>query len=40
LWQHEIDHLNGILAVDRAASSRDLITRDQWLRLRGGGKRG
>lgn len=31
LLQHEIDHLDGILAVDRARSARDLATRSQWL---------
>jgi peptide deformylase len=34
LVQHEMDHLDGILAVDRAASSRDLATREEFLRLR------
>lgn len=29
LLQHEIDHLNGILAVDRAVSSRHIILRSQ-----------
>jgi len=32
LLQHEIDHLEGILAVDRASSPRDFMTRDEWLR--------
>ncbi|MBI4889014.1 MAG: peptide deformylase [Acidobacteria bacterium] len=31
LIQHEMDHLDGILAVDRAPSTA-LATRDQWLR--------
>ncbi len=34
LVQHEMDHLDGILAVDRAASSHDLATREEFLRLR------
>jgi len=32
LIQHEMDHLDGILAVDHARSSRDLMTRSEWLR--------
>jgi peptide deformylase len=32
LLQHEIDHLDGILATDRAGSSHDLMTRQEWLR--------
>jgi peptide deformylase len=32
LIQHEMDHLDGVLAVDHAASSRDLMTRREWLR--------
>jgi peptide deformylase len=32
LLQHEIDHLDGVLATDRAASQRDLSTRDEWKR--------
>ena len=32
LIQHEMDHLEGILAVDRAESSLDLATRDEFLR--------
>lgn len=34
LIQHEMDHLDGILAVDRAASTRDLATREEYLRQR------
>ncbi|PWB72113.1 formylmethionine deformylase [candidate division GN15 bacterium] len=34
LLQHEIDHLDGILACDRALSARDFVTRDEWLRQR------
>ena len=32
LLQHEIDHLDGILAVDRAVSPHALMTRAEWLR--------
>jgi len=32
LVQHEMDHLDGVLAVDRAASPFDLATREEWLR--------
>lgn len=32
LIQHEMDHLDGVLAVDHARSSRDLMTRREWLR--------
>ncbi len=32
LLQHEIDHLDGILAVDRAVDARALCTRAEWLR--------
>jgi peptide deformylase len=32
LLQHEIDHLDGILAVDRAVDRESLITREEWLR--------
>jgi peptide deformylase len=33
LVQHEMDHLDGILAVDRMASPRALCTRAEWERL-------
>lgn len=36
LLQHEIDHLDGILATDRALSPRALCTREEWLRSRKG----
>jgi len=38
LLQHEIDHLDGILATDRALSLRAFCTREEWLRgqARGG----
>lgn len=32
LLQHEMDHLDGILAVDRAAGPAAFSTRDEWLR--------
>lgn len=35
LIQHEMDHLDGVLAVDHARSSRDLMTRREWLRQTG-----
>ena len=35
LIQHEMDHLDGILAVDRAIGPNGLATRDQWKRLVG-----
>ena len=34
LLQHEIDHLDGVLAVDRAVSVRDFMTRSEWERQR------
>jgi peptide deformylase len=33
LIQHEMDHLDGILAVDRAIGPNGLATREQWARL-------
>lgn len=32
LIQHEMDHLDGVLAVDHAKTSRDLMTREEFLR--------
>lgn len=32
LLQHELDHLDGVLAVDHARDGRDLWLRDEWLR--------
>lgn len=32
LLQHEIDHLDGILAVQRAVSPTSFMTRDEWIR--------
>ena len=34
LLQHEIDHLDGILAIDRAESLRDVISRETFERFR------
>ena len=33
LLQHEVDHTNGILAVDRAIDSHHIILRSEWLKL-------
>jgi peptide deformylase len=33
LIQHEMDHLDGILAVDRAIGPNGLATREQWTRM-------
>ena len=33
LLQHEIDHINGTLAVDRAIDSRHIILRNEWKKL-------
>jgi len=33
LLQHEIDHLDGILTVDRAVSPKAFATRQEWLRM-------
>lgn len=32
LLQHEIDHLNGVLAIDRAISLQAFSTRNEWLK--------
>jgi peptide deformylase len=32
LLQHEIDHLDGILAIDRAIDCHSLSTREEWMR--------
>jgi len=32
LLQHEIDHLDGVLAVDRVLDSNSLCTREEWIR--------
>jgi peptide deformylase len=40
LLQHEIDHLDGILAVDRALDRESLCTREEYLRRFGGGAAG
>ena len=33
LLQHEIDHLQGILATDRQISKQDIILRDEWEKM-------
>jgi len=33
LLQHEIDHLDGILAVDRAIDSKHIVLRSEWKKL-------
>ena len=33
LLQHEIDHLDGVLAVDRAIDSRHIVLRTEWMKL-------
>jgi len=33
LLQHEIDHLNGILAIDRAINSKHIILRSEYEKL-------
>jgi peptide deformylase len=33
LIQHEMDHLDGVLAVDRAIGPNGLATREQWQRM-------
>ncbi len=35
LLQHEMDHLDGVLAVDRAIGDNGLATREEWKRLTG-----
>ncbi len=35
LLQHEMDHLDGVLAVDHARDPRSFSTRDEWLRRQG-----
>jgi peptide deformylase len=37
LLQHEIDHLDGILAIDRALDRDSLCTREEYLRRYVGG---
>jgi len=34
LLQHEIDHLNGVLAIDRAIDSRHIILRSEYMKWR------
>ena len=33
LLQHEIDHIDGILAIDRAIDSKHIVLRTEWDRL-------
>jgi peptide deformylase len=33
LLQHEMDHLDGVLAVDRAIDGNSLATREEWVRM-------
>lgn len=33
LLQHEIDHIDGVLAIDRAIDSRHIILRSEWKKL-------
>ncbi len=35
LLQHEIDHLDGVLAIDRAIDSRHIVLRSEWKKLVG-----
>ena len=37
LIQHEMDHLDGILAIDRALDKNSLYTREEWRRRYSGG---
>ena len=34
LLQHEIDHINGVLAIDRAIDSRHIVLRSEWMKLK------
>lgn len=36
LIQHEVDHLNGILAIDRAIDSKHIIFRSEWNKIHSG----
>jgi peptide deformylase len=38
LLQHEIDHTNGILAIDRAIDSRHIVLRSEFDKMRVGGR--
>ncbi|MFN0169753.1 MAG: peptide deformylase [Bryobacteraceae bacterium] len=39
LLQHEMDHLDGVLAIDHAVDANSLATRDEWLRRGAPGRR-
>jgi peptide deformylase len=34
LLQHEIDHLDGVLAIDRAIDSRHIVLRSEWAKMK------
>jgi peptide deformylase len=38
LLQHEIDHLNGVLAIDRAVDSKHIVLRSEWNKMKAHGK--
>ena len=33
LLQHEIDHTNGVLAIQEAVAENALMTREEWIRI-------
>jgi peptide deformylase len=33
IFQHELDHINGLVFLDRVADSRDLVTEKEYLRI-------
>jgi peptide deformylase len=37
IFQHEFDHINGMVFLDRVESTREIITEREYLRLMGGG---
>ena len=39
LLQHEMDHLDGVLAIDRAIDRNSLATREEWMRTGAGRRR-
>ncbi|MDL1894067.1 peptide deformylase [Sphingobacteriales bacterium CHB3] len=39
LLQHEIDHLNGVLAIDRAVDSRSILYRSEWEKFEARGQK-
>jgi len=34
IFQHELDHLNGIVFIDRVANTHDIMMEQEWLKLR------